>query len=679
MAGQIVLPPSRMLHFTRSPIVVAGSCIDSAGRPARVVRIRLGRRVITCETNGEPGSFRVTFRTPIGLKYLVIEAELADGTTLLLGRRMICVYGLDNDVRDYELWIDANARLNPPAPPPAHGPLISVLMPVFNPPERWLRRAIDSVLEQTYARWELCIADDASTAPHVRRILEKYASADARIKVVYRPVNGHISTASNSALGLATGEFTALLDHDDELSPHALAEVARALATHPDARVLYSDEDKIDTRGRRYDPYFKPDWNPDLLRSQNYFCHLSVYQTSLLREIGGFRIGYEGSQDWDLALRAVERVRDDQIVHIPRVLYHWRAIPGSTALSQSQKSYHLEAARKALQDHVTRTGIAATVAPVKGGHWRIQHHLPPLAPRVSIIIPTRNHLGILKPCISAILERTTYPDYEILIVDNGSDEPAALEYLHQLKRDPRIKIIRDDGPFNFSALNNRAVAHASGTLLAFVNNDVEPITPDWLGEMVSLALRPGTGAVGAMLYYPDDRVQHAGVVLGIAGPQRVNGIAGHAFKKFPRGHGGCMNRMRLLQNYSAVTAACLVVRRSVFEQVGGFDEHNLAIAFNDVDFCLRVLKTGLRNVWTPFAELYHHESASRGPEDSPEKQARAAREAAYMRRIWGPLLDRDPAYNPNLTLVHEDFSLSWPPQDGRQLLRSSLHSPPLNH
>jgi len=654
--------PAFALSFTRNPVVVAGRFLDEQGLPARRVRVRLGNRVIECLPVATPGGFRASFKTKPGLKHLVIEAETEAGAQQEISRRLVCVWANEKPVSSYIDWLRADAVANPPSPPPADGPLISVLMPVYNSPERWLRRAIDSVIEQTYPRWELCIADDHSPSPHVRAILAAYAARDARIKVVHRPANGHISASSNSALELATGTFTALLDHDDELSPHALTEVVRALAVHPDAGVIYSDEDKIDTRGRRYAPYFKPDWNPDLLRGQNYFCHLSVYRTELLRQLGGFRTGYEGAQDWDLALRATECVRDDQIVHIPRVLYHWRAIPGSTALSQSQKDYHLDAARKALEDHVARTQINAAVEPVKGGHWRIRFSLPLPAPRVSLIIPTRNRVEILRPCIESILAKTDYPDYELLIVDNGSDDSATLAYLNQLRNVPRVKILRDDGPFNYSAINNRAVAQATGGLLAFVNNDIEPITSDWLSEMAALALRPGTGAVGAMLYYPDDRVQHAGVVLGIAGPKLVEGIAGHAFKYFPRGHGGCMNRLRLTQNYSAVTAACLVVRRELFAEVGGFNEEHLTVAFNDVDFCLRLRAAGHRNVWTPFAELYHHESASRGPEESPAQKARAAREAAYMREKWGPLLDADPAYNPNLTLVHEDFGLSHPPR-----------------
>ena len=301
--------------------------------------------------------------------------------------------------------------------------------------------------------------------------------------------------------------------------------------------------------------------------------------------------------------------------------------------------------------------LNAKILPTKGDHWRIQHHLTSHPPLVSLLIPTRNGIEILKPCLESILANTDYPNYEILLIDNNSDDPKTLQFLEAAANRARVKVIQDKGPFNYSAINNRAAAVAEGSLLAFVNNDIEPINANWLSEMVAEALQPETGAVGAMLYYPNDRVQHAGVILGIAGPRLVDGVAGHAFKQFPRGHGGQMNRMRVRQNYSAVTAACMLVRREIFDAVGGFDTENLPVSFNDVDLCLRIREAGYRNLWTPFAEMYHHESASRGKEDTPAKQARANREIKYMREKWGPLLDADPAYNPNLTLVHEDFSV----------------------
>jgi GT2 family glycosyltransferase len=535
-------------------------------------------------------------------------------------------------------------------------------MPVYNTPEVWLVKAIESVRAQLYPHWELCIADDASTAPHVRRVLEDYMRRDARIRVTFREANGHISAASNSALALATGEFTALLDHDDELALHALAEIVFAFSAQPKRVFIYSDEDKLDELGRRFDPYFKPDWNPDLFLGQNYTCHLSAFRTARLRTIGGFREGFEGSQDWDLTLRAVEGLTPVEIHHIPKILYHWRAIAGSTALVIDQKAqYPFVAARKALSEHLERTGVAAEIVAVAGHHWRIQRRLPSPPPKVSIIIPTRNSVGLLRVTVDSLLAKSTYPNFEIIVVNNHSDDAGTLAYFDEL-RAMKVRVVDYEAPFNYSALNNFAARQAEGSVLAFLNNDLELITPDWLEEMTSQALRPEIGAVGAMLYFPDDTVQHAGAILGLTGPGAEKGVAGHAFKGAKRGSEGQRNRLRLVQNYSALTAACLVIRREVFEKVGGFNERELAVAFNDIDLCLRIRKAGFRNLWTPFAEFYHHESASRGREDTPEKEARFNNEVAYMRTTWGRQLDEDPAYNPNLSLRHEDFSLAFPPR-----------------
>jgi GT2 family glycosyltransferase len=540
--------------------------------------------------------------------------------------------------------------------------LISILMPVFNTPEPWLIKAIESVRDQYYPNWELCIANDASTEPHVARVLTAYSQRDDRIKIITRTENGHISAASNSALEIATGDFCGLLDHDDELAPHALAEIIFALEANSDLAFIYSDEDKIDEAGYRSDPYFKPDWNPDLLLGQNYTCHFSVFRTSLLNEIKGFRLGLEGSQDWDLTLRATARIDDRQIHHIAKVLYHWRAIPGSTALVIDQKEdYPFIAAKKALADHLAEQNIEGKLLPIEGRHWRIQYPLPGNAPKVSMIIPTHNGYELLKTCLDSVRSLTEYPNYEIIVVDHQSDDPTCLKYFTELETEG-VKVIPFQGEFNFSAINNYAARHAAGSILAFLNNDLEAIQPDWLTEMVSQATRPPIGAVGALLHFPDDTVQHAGVILGIGGLNGSPSVAGHAFKNAPRGSEGQRNRHRLVQNFSAVTAACLVIRREIFEKVGGFDETKLAVAFNDIDFCLRVLKAGYRNLWTPFAELYHHESASRGIEDSPDKLERFAAEIATMRGRWAAILDRDPAYNPNLTAEFEDFSLAVPPR-----------------
>jgi glycosyltransferase involved in cell wall biosynthesis len=535
-------------------------------------------------------------------------------------------------------------------------PLISVVMPTYNPKPDWLIEAIESVRKQIYQHWELCIADDVSTDPAVRPILESYAKEDARIKVVFREQNGHISAASNSALELVTGEWVALLDHDDLLAEQALFWVADAINSNPDLRLIYSDEDKLDEVGRRCDPYFKCDWNADLFYSQNLISHLGVYRSDLLNAIGGFRVGLEGAQDYDLALRCVEYIEPKQIHHIPRVLYHWRMHAASTAQFAGSKPYAMLAGEKALNEHLQRQGIIAKAELLDFGMYRVSYALPDTPPMVSLIIPTRNRLQLLRQCVESILKKTSYPNYEILIVDNGSDDPATLQYFREIESEARVRVLRDDRPFNYSALNNAAVKVARGELVALINNDIEVISPEWLSEMVSHALRPSIGAVGARLWYPNKKLQHGGVILGLGG------VAGHSHKYLDHTQYGYFGRANLVQSFSAVTAACLVIRKTIFEEVGGLNETDLPIAFNDVDFCLRVREAGYRNVWTPYAELYHHESATRGLEDTPEKQARFDKEQHYMKQRWGDQLLNDPAYSPNLTLDHTDFSLAWPPR-----------------
>lgn len=533
-----------------------------------------------------------------------------------------------------------------------HRPSFSVIMPVFNPEPEMLKAAIASVTGQLYPYWELCIADDASTDPAIRTILEDYAQRDSRIKVTFREQNGHISACSNSALALAEHEWVVLFDHDDLLTEHALFYMAEAIRENPQARLLYSDEDKINEEGQRHSPYFKPDWNRDLFYSHNMICHLGVYQRELIEQIGGFREGFEGSQDHDLALRFIELIEETQIHHVPRVLYHWRMHSGSTAASGEAKPYTVQAGIRAINEHFERMGVKGRVEATPFG-YRARYDLPDNPPLVSLVIPTRNGLQLVRMCIDSITKYTDYPNYEILLVDNNSDDPDALAYFAELNERDNIRVIRDEQPFNYSAINNDAVAKANGEVIALVNNDIEVIDGSWLTEMVSLALQPGVGAVGAKLLYPNDTLQHAGVVLGIGG------VAGHSHKHFPKDSGGFMSRTMVIGGYSAVTAACLVIRKSIFDEVGGLDAENLKVAFNDVDFCLRVREAGYRNVWTPYAVLYHHESVSRGYEDTPEKQARFASEVNYMKMRWMDTLLNDPAYNPNLSLKHEDYSLAW--------------------
>ncbi|TIR25666.1 MAG: glycosyltransferase [Mesorhizobium sp.] len=532
-------------------------------------------------------------------------------------------------------------------------PLISVLMPVYDTPEGLLREAIESVRAQIYQNWELCIADDCSTKPHMRLILNDYAKRDPRIKIVLREENGHISRASNSALELVTGEWVAMLDHDDVLRPHALAEVALELDRHPDSELIYSDEDKIDSEGRRYDPCFKPDFSRELFRSQNYLNHLTLHRAENIRAVGGWRSGFEGSQDYDLNLRIFERIDARKIRHIPKVLYHWRAVEGSTALDGSQKNYAHMAGLRALEEHVERMRLPARVEEAPGTpYYRLRFSVPEPQPLVSLVIPTRDKVDLLRNCVNSIREKTTYGNYEILVVDNGSVEQETLAYFSDLKKAENIRVLRYDKPFNYSAINNFGVLNAKGSIIGLINNDIEVISPDWLTEMVSWAIQPDIGCVGAKLYYADDTIQHAGVIVG------VGGVAGHSHKYFPRHHPGYFARLKVLQNLSAVTAACLLIRKNVFEEVGGLNEVDLTVAFNDVDLCLKAQEAGYLNVWTPYAELYHLESISRGAEDAPEKVERFKNEINFMKEEWKKVIERDPFYSPNLTKAREDFSLS---------------------
>lgn len=542
-------------------------------------------------------------------------------------------------------------------------PLISIVMPVYNVEEIWLRLAIESARKQLYPHWELCIADDNSSHPHVRSVLEEYAKKDSRIKVTYRQTNGHISAASNSALELVSGEFVALLDNDDELPEHALYMVVEELNEHPEADLIYSDEDKINERGERSEPNFKSDWNPDLLYSCNTISHLGIYRASIIKQIGGFRKGYEGSQDYDLALRFIEQIPESHIRHIPHVLYHWRAIAGSVALASGEKNYAHEAAREAIRSHLQRKGIDATVTEAANSFHRVIYPVPEPAPLVSLIVATRNRFDLLSQTVRGLLHETDYARVEIIIVDNQSNDPETLKYLREIQADERVRVIAYDAPFNYSAMNNLAVRQARGEIIGLVNNDIKVISPGWLKEMVSHACRPGIGAVGAKLLYPDDTVQHAGVIVGIYG------VAAHAHRFIHRDSPGYTSRAMMIQNLTAVTAACMVLRREVFEEVGGLDEVNLAVAFNDVDFCIRIREKGYRIVWTPYAELYHLESASRGRDDTVENAPRFVKEVAYMMNVWKDALAHDPYYNKNLTFVKEDFSLAVPPRTTKKWLR----------
>ncbi len=566
--------------------------------------------------------------------------------------------------RQYAEWIEQFDTLSPADAEAIrrHGeslsnpPVISVLVPVYNPPEQWLRRCIESVRGQLYDRWELCLVDDASTDPAVPAVLMEFAATDPRIRIIRREQNGHISAASNTGLEAVSGTYVALLDHDDELARHALYLAAVEIDRHPDAVVIYSDEDKIDDHGRRFAPYFKPDWNPDLLRAQNYVSHLGIYRTDVMRAAGGFRAGVEGCQDWDLLWRMAETLPDSAVRHIPHVLYHWRAGHGSTAQTVQAKTYVLDAGRRTLEDHLERLGCNAAVTPVLEGFWRVRYALPDPTPRVSVIIPTSDNFPMLKRCLDGLKNGTDYRPIEVLVVDNGAARPGLFAGLEESSNNFDVRVVRENAPFNYGALNNKAAALAKGDVLVFLNDDITMRHPDWLNEMVSLAMRTQTGVVGAMLYYPDESIQHAGILLG------VHGVAAHPYSGKPRGYTGQFARAALSQNLSAVTAACCAVRKAVFDEVGGFEEEHLKVAYNDVDLCLRIREKGYFNVWTPFAALTHVESASRGSDRDGPNRDRLERETKYMRERWGEQLDRDPAYNPNLTLEGPPFDLAFPPR-----------------
>lgn len=527
----------------------------------------------------------------------------------------------------------------------------SIVVPLYNTPEKFLHEMIRSVIDQTYADWELCMADGSDEAHgNVERICRQYMRKDLRIKYQRLEENLGISGNTNACLEMATGDYIGLFDHDDLLHPAALHEVMRAICEQ-DADFIYTDENTFHEKPEdAFCPHFKPDYAPDTLRSYNYICHFTVFSSELLDEVGNFRREFDGSQDYDMVLRLTEKA--SKIVHIPEILYFWRAHSGSTAGDISAKPYTMDAARRALGEHLDRVGLVGEVEDSSiPSTYRIKYTISG-CPKVSIVIPNMDHADTLRTCISSILEKTTYENFEIVIIENNSRKEETFAYYDELKTDPRIQIVTWEGKFNYSAINNFGVREAAtGEYILLLNNDIEVITPDWLQEMLMFAQRPDVGAVGAMLYYPDDTIQHAGVVLGIGG------VAGHAHKYFPRGDFGYMSRATIAQDLSVVTAACVMLPRTVWDEVGGLDE-TFEVAFNDVDLCMRIRKAGYLIVWTPYAELYHYESKSRGAEDTPEKKKRFEGEVRRFQARWkSELAAGDPYYNPNLTLVREDFSV----------------------
>jgi GT2 family glycosyltransferase len=551
----------------------------------------------------------------------------------------------DADYDAYQRWVARNtpapdelARMAEAARTLPYRPRISVVTPVYNTDPAYLRACIESVRAQVYPDWELCLCDDASPREDTRAVLREYAG-DPRIKVRFLDRNSQISTASNAALELATGDFVALLDHDDELTPDALFQVASFLNQERDTDMVYSDEDKLDTAGR-CDPYFKPGWSPEHFLCTMYTCHLMVVRRSLLMELGGFRVGYEGAQDYDLVLRLMERT--DRIRHIPLILYHWRKIEGSAASANEAKPWALDSGRKALEDHVRRNSVTAEVLQgAAPGLFRIKRGVTG-NPLVSILIPTRGSGDHLARCLAGLAEHTSYSNLEVIVATDKPLGPDALQVLSSLRS--RVIDYRAPGGFNFAHKINTAARDAAGDHLLLLNDDVEPRDSGWLAAMLEYSQQEAIGAVGARLTYPDGRLQHVGILLGI------RGIAAHAFHQHAAETVGYASSAVRPGNFSAVSAACMMTRRAVFEQAGGFDEA-FPIDFNDVDYCLRIRQAGYRVVYTPYAQLLHHESASIG------NRMQDAAGAAEMRRRWGTVIEADPYYNRNLTRDYPDYRI----------------------
>ena len=580
-----------------------------------------------------------------------------------------------NPKRNYQIWVRRNRltdnrqqEIRTEIEKAKYQPKISIVMPVYNVEQRWLERAIDSVSDQLYPNWELCIADDASTQSHIKEVLEKYQKSDPRIKIKRLAKGRGISGASNAALSMATGEFVGLLDHDDQLSIDALFENVMVLNRCPDADFIYSDEDKLDSRGNRVEPFFKPDWSPDYFRSLNYISHFTVIRRNLVNEVGGFRVGFEGAQDYDLFLRVTEKTRN--IHHIPRVLYHWRKIPGSTAASLDNKMDASLSGKKALEQHLKRMGTSTNVSIDRPTNYRVRYHLTSregdredegaseeqgdgdITPMVSIVIPFKDKVGLLKACVTSILEKTSYKKYEVILVSNNSEEKATFLYAEDmLQKHQHISFLEINEPFNFSKLNNRAARDAKGSYLMFLNNDTEIRTAVWLETMLGYAQLPHAGAVGAKMVFPNGRIQHAGITLG------VMGAAWNSFWNAERDYLGHFHNLVLVRNCSAVSAACMMVAKDKFEKVGGFNE-DLAIGFNDVDLCLKLMEDGMFNIFVPHAELLHDESASRGSDDKdPKRLERNRSENDYLHRVWGKYVQNDPFYNPNLSRENPFFEV----------------------
>lgn len=525
------------------------------------------------------------------------------------------------------------------------GPRISIALPLRTDDARVIVACVESIRHQLYSNWELCIAGHASTDALIGEQLRALAKADARIRYITAHEAG--ISLMHLAIGQCTGPCIAAIGDCGSLPAHALLFIGKALKDEPKLSFLYVDDDHIDSAGNRLSPRFKPDWNEYLLRSGNYIGHFFVFKNGLQQGLHEAQSGPAAAEDYDLILKCTEQLDAAQIGHIPFVLYHAPSKTEARALPGHQQ---------ALQQHYERKGVGAIVEITDQQQLRTRYALPAQLPTVSIVIPSKDRPQLLRKCVSSILHKTRYPNFDIVFIDNGTTDPEAIDQIKQLLADPRFKVIEDASPFNYSRLNNAAVRQSSGQYVCLMNNDVEIIDPNWLHEMVSVAIQPGVGAVGARLLYPDTSLQHVGVIVGLGG------VAGHAFKGMPAGDPCYMDRAVVVQEYSAVTAACLLTPRAVYDRVGGLNEEHLTIAFNDIDYCLKVRESGDKVIYTPYAEFFHHESASRGKEDTREKKLRFAGECQYMKTRWGHWFARDPAYNPNLTINFEDFSLATPPK-----------------
>ena len=528
-------------------------------------------------------------------------------------------------------------------------PKISLLVPLYKTPRKFFEELVECLKQQTYSNWELCLGDGT---PEENEGIKDIIESDERIKYKALNENKGIAGNTNECIKLATGDFIALFDHDDLLPTFSLYEVVKAINENPEVEFLYSDEDKITTMDQpRFDPYFKPDFAPDTLRANNYICHFSVFKKELLEKLGGERSEFDGAQDYDLILRMSEETSN--IVHIPKILYHWRVHENSTAKAgETAKPYAYEAGIKVLQAHLKRVGLKGTVEHGETlGAYRIKYEVEG-NPKVSIVIPNKDYISTLKVCLKSIIKLTTYKNYEIVIVENNSEKEETFEYYKKIDGKENIRVVYyPEKQFNYSAIINYGVRHSTGEYIVQLNNDTQLLTPNWLEEMLGFAQREDVGGVGAKLFYPDKTIQHAGVIIGIGG------VAGHVFKDLPKGKHGYFSKESMIQNLSAVTAACIMTPKSIYDEVGYMNE-KYKVAFNDIDFCLKIREKGKLIVYNPYVQFIHYESKSRGLEDTPEKQARFKTEIDRFYENWQDFLDKgDPYYNKNLRLDNDQYAI----------------------